>query len=73
MLAELVLSEDSAIEDQKLMGDACKELRESYGIPRNALAPVMRMDSMMIAELERRCSSDQARKYRDAVMALVKK
>ncbi|MBL9187893.1 MAG: hypothetical protein JNK23_10465 [Opitutaceae bacterium] len=70
MLAECEVSEAGAVEDQMLMGDACKDLREAHGLPRNALALKLRMDSMQIAELERRCSSVQARKYRAAVLSL---
>jgi hypothetical protein len=67
MLDETKRSEAMAVEDQKLMGAACKELRLSYGLQRNALSNPLRMDSMQIAELERRCSTEQAKKYKSAV------
>ena len=71
MLEETAASERLATADQKHLGDACRELREAYDIPRNAIAAALRVDSMAVAELERRCSTVQARRYR-AVMNLVR-
>ena len=70
MLEETTASERIAIRDQKLMGDACRELRLAHDIPRNAMASQLGLDSLAVSEIERRCTSDQAKAYRRAVKAL---
>lgn len=70
MLPETAGSEECVAQDQQLMGDASFELREAYGVPRNAVANQLGMDSMQVAELERQCSSEMAKKYRAAVQKL---
>lgn len=71
-LQETTTAEDDATFHQKMLGDACKELREAYGIPRNAMAAALRIDAMKIAELEIQCSSAAAKKYRAAVNKLIR-
>lgn len=71
MLEETMSAEALAIENQYLLGDACRELRLAYGIPRNALVGQLGIDGAGLVKLERRCSTDRAKAYHAAITKLI--
>lgn len=69
-LATCEESELYVIDEQKELGESLRDLRIAGMVPRNAIAQKLGVDSMLVSALERRCSSDNAKKYRAAVIAL---
>jgi hypothetical protein len=63
MLVVVGASECELSTDRELLGDACKELRESYGLTQESIAARRAFTLAEIKALERTCSSDVAKRY----------
>lgn len=71
MLEELSATEANLIEEQKLMGDACKELREAHKLTVKAVASALRFYPFEVEQMERKSSMDSAKRYRQGVLIAI--